>query len=183
MIYNLLKYFFNNNASQPANVTKRNTRSMKKELPDPPSPVKITPSPVKIKTSPKSKSIPSTPQSVQELLEQFPNSDLQEDNDGEDDDVPSIGGDAANDNNDGNVSDYLQTNEFSDSDDMLEGIRSAVDKVVGNDLGSDTKHDWLDGELGDEIIFSNADIEGIPDVGEVEAEAEMHDKRKMFKFK
>lgn len=115
---------------------------------------------------------------MQELLEQFPIDEEQLD---DEDDVHSVVDDVDN-NGD---SDYKPINEFSDGEDMLEGIRGTVDKVVGDDLDgdSDNKGEWFDGEMGEEIIFSNEDIEGTHDENgdeeeEEEEEGEGHESSK-----
>lgn len=143
--------------SQKANESMTVTRgsAAKKELPTKPDPLLSA----NKKLTPKSKAVVPTPQSVQELLDHFPDNEIlddEDDDDGNVDDNQSMGED------NGKDSDYLQTNEFSEPEDMLEGIRGTVAKVVDNDLGGDlnAKHEWFDGEMAEEIIFSNADIEG-----------------------
>lgn len=163
-------------------------RSSKKlAITPPPAPTPPNP-PKQNKQKPKPKASPSTPQSVQELLEQFPNNDAH-DEDIDDEAIHALDDDDDHDND----SDYVATNnEFSDAEDMLEGIRGTVDKVVDTELGSDlnTKHEWFDSELAEEIIFSNADIEGQQDDDDdddmdrdegdvVEADTEANDESKL----
>lgn len=104
------------------------------------------------------------PRSVQELLQKFPQEDTQPD-----EEPTELSDEDVDDDRDEDYSpaddDNVANNEFSDTEDMLDGIRGAVDKLqqsVDHDLEGDLdedKHEWFEGQLNEEeIIFAGQDL-------------------------